>query len=148
MSLVPIHSCIFEIKPAGELPPGKVCHITEHEGEILVQYAEGHLKKGLCKQLNTYHALFFEKNLWLQNWDEGVDRLNPPEDVPHGVAEARYVFVDDEALPKAFMCFPVEGDKEFIWLIRRGEMSEQGRQEMNAYLAVVIGRGLFVQQRP
>lgn len=154
MPLIPIHRCVFETVPADELPDGKACHIIENPGEIIIRYAEGHLKPLLRDQLNTFHARFFETNMWLQNWDpENTDRLHPSEDVPHGVAKARYVFVTEDALPEGMLCYPVEGVREFIWLIvhfgpEGEEMTEQGRQEMNDYLEVVIGRGLFVQQRP
>ncbi|TWE17174.1 hypothetical protein [Kitasatospora atroaurantiaca] len=148
MSLVPIERFLYEIRPAKDLPPGKAYHLIEREGELIGWFAEGHLSELCCEQLNAFHAEFFNQMMWLQNWDPEIDRLRPPDDLPTGVAEARYVFVTEEAMPRGRTCNPVEAEREFIWQIRDGEMSEQARQELNAYLEILIGRGLFVQQKP
>lgn len=59
-------------------------------------------------------------------------------------ATARVEIVDD--LPGERTVFPVEVEGELIWLVRRGQMSEELCDELNGYLTGITDRGLWVQR--
>jgi hypothetical protein len=56
---------------------------------------------------------------------------------------ARMEFVD--SLPGGRFVLPVETDGEIVWLVLRGQMTEQLFGEINEYLALITGNGLWSQ---
>lgn len=58
-------------------------------------------------------------------------------------ATAHIELVDD--LPGGRTVYPVEIEGELVWLVLRGEMSEQLHREMNEYLTFITGQRLWLQ---
>lgn len=56
---------------------------------------------------------------------------------------ARFMLVD--SLPGGRYVFPVETDGEIVWLVLRGQMTEQLLGEINEYLALITGNALWSQ---
>jgi hypothetical protein len=142
----------FVIGTDDELPAGKVVHVVEHEGSARIHYAKGHASQELCDQLNAYHVGILEEAAqWKQDWTDDPDRLQPGKVEKAPIATARYVLVPGAALPRGRVCFPIEVDGEFIWLVRDKEdgivhMSPEAIEGMNDYLRIVVEGGLWKQQ--
>lgn len=56
---------------------------------------------------------------------------------------ARFEFVD--SLPGGRYVFPVETDGEIVWLVLRGQMTEQLLGELNTYFALITRAQLWTQ---
>ncbi|WP_145789356.1 hypothetical protein [Kitasatospora atroaurantiaca] len=102
---------------------------------------ERHISKDLCEQLSEYHKDIIGKTLTHE--DEAADGLNPSEG--RVITNGRYEFVPAVALPAGRKCWPVHGGEEFIWQIQAGEMTEQLRQALNAYIAESLATRQWVQ---
>lgn len=146
MSLFQV-TCRYEIRPASELPDGKFLHVVEQPGVLLVIGAEHHLEEPCRDQLNDFHDRIFGGEMFLQDWN-GPDRLSLAKNASEGTFRARYVLVDDEVLPAGIMCWPISSTTEWVWLIRKGQMSKEAVADINEYLDAVIPGGGYRLQGP
>ncbi|EPH43052.1 hypothetical protein STRAU_3880 [Streptomyces aurantiacus JA 4570] len=78
--------------------------------------------------------------------DDDAQRCDEPGELSEPRAEFDMEFVD--WLPGGRAVIPVESQGRFTWLVVRGHVSEQARQEFVRELQHIVGRGLWRQDWP
>ncbi|GGR90205.1 hypothetical protein GCM10010252_31340 [Streptomyces aureoverticillatus] len=78
--------------------------------------------------------------------DDDAQRCDEPGGLSEPWAEFDMEFVD--WLPGGRAVIPVESQGRFTWLVVRGHVSEQARQEFVREIQHIVGRGLWRQEWP
>lgn len=65
---------------------------------------------------------------------------------PAAAASVRVEFAPDGTMPDGRAVVPVEREGEMIWVVRKGEMSETARTEINHALQHIAHSGLWTQR--
>lgn len=139
----------FTLVDEHRIPAGRACHLTEEPGAITVNIARTnppHATPALCVELNRVLARVLEAGEWVQRWDAAdTDRtLKPAQGL--GIGSSTWRIVSAEALPDGILCMPVEGPGRIDLVLREHEISQQLVDEMNTYIARLVGDGLVIQQ--
>lgn len=148
---------VFELVDADQLPPGCVVDAVEKDGLFTFRILKGHMSPRLCRDLNEDHEHITNDALWKQRWNDCPNRLHP-RSTDHPVAEAHWVIVPIRQHENGLVCLLVEHRRErkAFWLICESDdptephMTPQCRDELNEWMRVVVGGGLWVQneERP
>jgi hypothetical protein len=137
----------FESVTSDQLPPGKACDLREGRGWITARIPKRHATPSLLRQLTAKHQLLLEQERWVQTEPETSDRIEQPAE-GHEIAEAFWHRLRGDKLPKGELCVFVELEGRIVWLVHEDHATQQLCDEINDYLARIVGDGLWRQRWP
>jgi hypothetical protein len=137
----------FEGVSPEKLPPGKVCDVREGPGWLAVRMHEREVTPQLLSQLNDKCQLLLGQERWAQTEMEDDHRIEQPAE-GREIATSSWHRLRDDQLPEGELCVFVELDGCCFGLIHEDHLTQQLCDEINDYLARLVGDGLWRQHWP
>jgi len=137
-------SVVYHIAEPGQIPPGRLTYVEDHEGGYADIYLHRfHTRGSLCWDLNWVLRHQVGYGLWQQNWTHEGRMQEPTQGLE--LAVSRWELVPARAMPRDRTVFPTESHGSAIWLIRDDVCTVALRDEMNIMLDRIAGDGLWHQ---
>ncbi len=141
-----------EVKPAAEfdmefvpeLPNGRAIFPAERNGKFGYLVATGAMTEQCLTELVRHIRSIVRSGSWQQNWREEPSAQQCPAASEHA-NESVFDMEWRNDLPGGAAVRPDESQGRFVWLVRKGAMTEQCFEEMRAYLIHVVGSGRWSQ---
>lgn len=129
-----------------ELPDGRAVWIDEEPGRADVWIRRGMATQAFCTHMTKQHAYILGGGgpSWVQVWTDGEVRADGP--IPEVPVARAWWEIDDANNHVGELAIPLEKDGAFVWYIREGHVKPATVEQMNRYLASMVGRGLWVQR--
>jgi hypothetical protein len=136
----------FGIVPADQMPTGRVVDLQEREGLVRLNFREHHARRNWCCTMNRYHRHMAGNGLYRQLW--GDDRPKPADGEPNPcVASGSFEFASPSEMPGPGPCVPFLDDHRILWVVRRGGITADARDELIAYADEYLGNGLVLLEQ-
>jgi hypothetical protein len=137
----------FEGVSPDKLPPGRVCDVREGQGWLAVRMNEREVTPQLLRQLNRKCQLLLGQERWAQTEMEDDHRIEQPAE-GREIATSSWHRLRDDQLPEGELCVFVELEGCCFGLIHEDHLTQQLCDEINDYLARLVGDGLWRQHWP
>ena len=135
-----IRSIRVQAVPVEELDGETLLRPELRGDQLTVRLNQAEATGVLCDQITGFQQTFIGSMLMHTEAADGATSVEKRAAITSGRCE----FVPGRALPAGFVCWPIISAGEIIWLIRDGEMSEEMRLAINAFISQLFGGGAWL----
>lgn len=135
---VAIESTVVEFETVDQLPGGRAVLILEAPGDNTWKIVRGHMEDQALAEMSDLVRWLIAEGRWVQNWERP-----PAAEAGSGTFTTEVLIVDE--LPDGKTVDMREARGYFAWLILKGNMTEQAREEMEAQMRFIVHHGHWKQ---
>lgn len=135
---VAIESTVVVFETVDQLPGGRAVLILEAPGDNTWKIVRGHMSEQALTEMSDLVRWLIAEGRWVQNWERP-----PAPKAGSGTFTVEIRIVDE--LPGGKTVDTREAPGDFVWLILKGNMTEQAREEMEAQMRFITNHGHWKQ---
>ncbi|MCX5050978.1 hypothetical protein [Streptomyces sp. NBC_00474] len=139
---VAINSAVVAFETVDQLPGGRAVLILEAPGDNTWKIVKGHMEEQALTEMSDHVRWLIAKGRWVQNWERP-----PATEAGSGTPFTVDIRIADE-LPAGKTVDSRESPGHFVWLILKGNITEQARREMEAEMRFITNNGHWKQVFP